>query len=342
MDARPQQIVSADVLVSRTGFVAAHSDPSALDLRPAVQRRTEPVAFTLHENGLTTSHTATGATVADALGEAGVVLNTADVVTPASSTQLEPGMHIYVQYARRLVVRTGGQQTVVYTQSNKVGDALVKAGLLEQTDFVTPDRGADVKNGMAIELTTVREKTLSDDTPIPHDTVYNYDNTLSDGTQVVTQTGSDGFVRKDYLVKQINGLEIERKPLDETTVQPTPEIVSIGTYDPATPALQVDASAGTAPDGSQCAQTVTVWSTYYTAASAGGSRTATGTGVYKGIIAVDPRFIPLGTRMYVPGYGYGIAADTGGGVKGWWLDLAYGTDDAYDWYSHYVDVCILA
>ena len=49
--------------------------------------------------------------------------------------------------------------------------------------------------------------------------------------------------------------------------------------------------------------------------------TATGVGVRYGIIAVDPRVIPLGTRLYVPGYGEGIAADTGGAVKGNRIDV---------------------
>jgi 3D (Asp-Asp-Asp) domain-containing protein len=49
--------------------------------------------------------------------------------------------------------------------------------------------------------------------------------------------------------------------------------------------------------------------------------TATGLPVQPGVIATDPAYIALGTRMYVPGYGEGIAADTGGAVKGWTIDL---------------------
>lgn len=49
--------------------------------------------------------------------------------------------------------------------------------------------------------------------------------------------------------------------------------------------------------------------------------TATGVPVAPGVIAVDPRVIPLGTRLYVPGYGEGIAADTGGDIKGNTIDV---------------------
>ena len=44
-----------------------------------------------------------------------------------------------------------------------------------------------------------------------------------------------------------------------------------------------------------------------------------------GVIAVDPSFIPLGTRMFVPGYGEGVAADTGSAVKGAIIDLWFPT-----------------
>jgi 3D (Asp-Asp-Asp) domain-containing protein len=50
-------------------------------------------------------------------------------------------------------------------------------------------------------------------------------------------------------------------------------------------------------------------------------RTATGMPVGQGVVAVDPSVIPLGSRMYVPGYGNGVAADVGGGIKGDTIDL---------------------
>ena len=54
-----------------------------------------------------------------------------------------------------------------------------------------------------------------------------------------------------------------------------------------------------------------------------GNYTATGSRLKKGIVSVDPRLIPLGTRLYVEGYGYGVADDVGGAIKGHRIDLAY-------------------
>jgi 3D (Asp-Asp-Asp) domain-containing protein len=50
-------------------------------------------------------------------------------------------------------------------------------------------------------------------------------------------------------------------------------------------------------------------------------RTALGIPVRKGVVAVDPRLIPLGTRLHVPGYGPGLAADVGTAIKGRIIDL---------------------
>lgn len=50
-------------------------------------------------------------------------------------------------------------------------------------------------------------------------------------------------------------------------------------------------------------------------------RTALGVPVRKGVVAVDPRLIPLGTRLFVPGYGRALAADVGTAIKGRIIDL---------------------
>jgi 3D (Asp-Asp-Asp) domain-containing protein len=64
--------------------------------------------------------------------------------------------------------------------------------------------------------------------------------------------------------------------------------------------------------------------TAYTSEDPGcGLYTARGNRLRKGLVAVDPRVIPLGTRLFVAGYGYAIADDTGGDIQGNRIDLAY-------------------
>ena len=70
--------------------------------------------------------------------------------------------------------------------------------------------------------------------------------------------------------------------------------------------------------------------------------TAIGLKAEPGIVAVDPRVIPLGSRLYIDGYGYGRALDVGGAVKGNAVDLFFPSDaECYRWGVRYVNVYIL-
>ena len=73
-----------------------------------------------------------------------------------------------------------------------------------------------------------------------------------------------------------------------------------------------------------------------------GNQTATGTWPSRGTIAVDPTIIPLGTRLFVEGYGEGIAEDTGGAIQGHIIDLYMESEDeCWDWGRRTVKVRIV-
>lgn len=70
--------------------------------------------------------------------------------------------------------------------------------------------------------------------------------------------------------------------------------------------------------------------------------TASGTYVCPGTVAVDPRVIPLGTRLYVSGYGYAVARDTGGAIVGNKIDVWFPSlGQCYQWGYRSVTVTIL-
>lgn len=88
---------------------------------------------------------------------------------------------------------------------------------------------------------------------------------------------------------------------------------------------------------------VEVEATGYSSAQVGMSAyTATGTLCRYGVIAVDPRFVPLGTKVYIPGYGYAVAEDTGGAIVGNVVDLAFDTvGECFAWGRRFVPMYIL-
>jgi 3D (Asp-Asp-Asp) domain-containing protein len=80
-------------------------------------------------------------------------------------------------------------------------------------------------------------------------------------------------------------------------------------------------AGGTTPSVADGTRTLTVSATGYSLPG----RTATGLPAGPGVVAVDPAVIPLGTRMSIPGYGEGVAADIGGAVQGLTIDLWFPT-----------------
>ena len=86
-----------------------------------------------------------------------------------------------------------------------------------------------------------------------------------------------------------------------------------------------------------------VQATGYSSADEGnGEYTCTGRRLRHGIIAVDPTVIPLGTRVYIPGYGEAVAEDTGGAIKGDRIDLAFETQqEAINYGRQNIEIYIL-
>ena len=323
---RPLLALAARVLARGT---LARPDGPVLELQ-------EPVRFTLHEDGFASVVFSSRPKVGLALVALGSSFSRYDRVWPAPDTPLTEGLHVFVQRATAVSLSVGGgQAATVHTHSNTVAELLAEQGVkLMDGDSVTPGPAAPLMDGMTVAVTVVRSVTEAEDTPVPFETYYRDDSSRPEGEYVELQAGVDGYVHREYSVTYQDGVEVGRVLLSETVVQPGDRIVAQGTA--------VVAAAVAAPSGDpQCGRTLRVWATWYTAASAGGGSTATGTTVRKGTVAVDPRVIPLGTEMYIPGYGYGVAEDTGGAVIGNIIDLGYGAGDVKDWQSGWVAVCIL-
>lgn len=87
------------------------------------------------------------------------------------------------------------------------------------------------------------------------------------------------------------------------------------------PKTDEPAASPTAPPASHPAELITVVALGYSIAGA----TATGLPAGVGTVAVDPAVIPLGTVLMIPGYGRGVAADTGGAIRGATIDLWFST-----------------
>lgn len=134
--------------------------------------------------------------------------------------------------------------------------------------------------------------------------------------------------------------EAESVPENETEEATEDEVVTLEAEEEVNSTAESESSQ---PNG----KTISVEATAYTAYCSGCSGiTATGIDLkanpYEKVIAVDPNVIPLGTKVFVEGYGHAVAADTGGAIKGNKIDIHVPTkDQAYNWGRKVVEVTIL-
>ena len=300
------------------------------------------VPFTIVENGHEVPSTSSRPTVAQALREAGVVVGPGDAVTPDGQSALEADARIELRHARAVTVALPNGHKVLYTLALTVGEALDNEGIvLPPGAFVDPSASTPITAGMSVRVVQLSASSNTEIEYIESTTVYKSDSSLPPG-EIRTVKGHDGARVRRYEVSFVNGEEAGRDLIDER-LDPVP--VNTVVYYPT----RTGANESQPADAGRVSKTLRVYATWYDPASSGRAssdeaygRTATGAIVTYGIVAVDPNVIPLGTKMFVPGYGYAIAADTGGAVKGYIIDLGFPDGVEVDWHSKWVDIYILS
>lgn len=306
---------------------------------------------TLTVDGTTAHYTARESAVSNFLSRSGIELSPYDELNADKSALIQDGMELTVKRAFPVAVESQSYVTILNMTDGTVGEALdiagVKAGV---EDELSSRPFEDVEPGMKIQHIDVeisypynekdnlvplyyREVTIKDDT------IYNYKD------PVVVQEGQDGLKEVTRRVITKNGVVVSRTIVGQRVIESAvDEIVRVGTkvhyqtnfvgewrtfnrHNIVRPS-----------DGEDGWKAITV---YAITGYCTGSRTATGTKPKLGTIAVNPKLIPYYTKIYIPGYGYGTALDTGAfrnysGEKSNAIDLWFNTKaEAVRWGRKY-------
>jgi uncharacterized protein YabE (DUF348 family) len=301
------------------------------------------VTFSIVEDGRQFVSTSSRPTVAQALREAGVTIGPGDRVVPGEQAPLDADTSIEVTHAKAVTVTLPHDHQVIYTLEQTVGAALSSAGIqLPEGAFMDPPADTPVSAGMYVQVAQLSASSDTETEYVASQTVYRSDPSLAPG-QTRTDPGHDGVRVRHYTVGYVNGVEASRTLVDESW---DPEPVDTVIYYPTRTGRNDSAPSA---DSGTVTRTLNVYATWYNPASSGRSpsdpaygHTATGDVVTYGIVAVDPDVIPLGTRMFIPGYGYAVAADTGGAIKGNLIDLGFPDGVTADWQSRWVEIYILS
>ena len=220
-----------------------------------------------------------------------------------------------------VTIRTDGALRHVRTAQTTVGATLKEAGVeVRPQDLVSPAADDRVRDGMRIAVVRVTEELETVVEPIAFDTVKTFAKSIPPGAVREIRAGERGERVVRYRVRCEDGRPVARTVISaQVTKRPVNRMVSIGSRGRYTSrgsfrtgrVLRMHATAYD-PGPRSCGRYAT-------------GRTACGLRAGYGVVAVDPRVIPLGTNLYVEGYGYALAGDRGRAIKGHRIDLGFPT-----------------
>ena len=227
-------------------------------------------------------------------------------------------------------------QTTSTTVANLLENQEVSLGEL---DYVEPALDKIVEKDDKVQVYRVEKTTDIVEEVVDYAIVTKKDASLEKGQEKIVQEGKEGLMEKTFEITKENGEEINRKQISEKKVKDAQDkIVSVGTKEIVQQASRGEnKSKNTSASQSSTAtpsggQEMVMEATAYTADCNGCSGvTATGIDLRSNpgmkVIAVDPSIIPLGSKVWVDGYGIAIAGDTGGAIKGNRIDLFMNTKE---------------
>lgn len=269
--------------------------------------------------------------VENILKQQGIEIEEEDKVIPQLHEKVTDGTRIIVHRAFEIKLVTGEEEKIIRTAEYTVAGLLSSLEIdLEEFDKVEPSLETSLQKGDVIKITKVEVETIVEEQEIPFQTLVKYNDSLDHGKTQVVQTGKSGLKEVSYKITYEDGIEVSRDVVDEVLHQEAVnEIIEKGTLN------YVITSRG---EVSRYKRVLTVVATAYDAGFESTGKnpgdpyygiTRSGTKVRPGVIAVDPKVIPLGSRLYIESldgkvsYGYAVAEDTGSAIKGNRIDIYY-------------------
>lgn len=293
------------------------------------------------------------ATVKEVLDQNGISVAPEDYINMPMETKLQriEKNEIIIKRAVPVSIFADGQETRVKTYKETVGDVLkdssVKLDSLDRLDGCTAND--KITSNMNIKIIRVKEELIKEDISLPFQEVRRANGRMDKGVERTVKDGKEGTRQKVFKIVYEDGKETIRELIKDSVISnPINKIIEFGTI------LNFKTARGEVVRYSKVLDMrATAYTSSYqdTGKSPGDPHfgiTYTGTKAKKGVIAVDPDIIPLGTRVYIEtegrgaDYGFAVAADIGSAIQGKIIDLYMDTQAAANsWGRRNVKVYIL-
>lgn len=247
------------------------------------------------------------------LHDAGIALGSKDAILLSTAT-VQNGTELTVVRAFPVKVTVDGVASEVMTVQTTA------QGLADELGYKAPnyvplgDSDTHLQAGSEVAIARVTSRSVKTyEKPVEVQVIRQRDDSMHVGEQEVVQEGTAGLVSVQEEILYQDGKEIKKQIISQNDIkQMVPTIIKEGSRD------VVETSRGVV----RYREVLTMEASAYLPGDGDGRGiTATGMVARRGVVAVDPNVIPLGTRLYIPGYGMAIAADTGGAIRGHRIDL---------------------
>lgn len=273
-----------------------------------------------------------------------------DKIIPGLDSEVNDGDKVVITRAVNINVMVDGKTMQLQTAEKSIEEMFIAEGItVNESDKVNPPRTQAITDGMDVKITRVTSQLVKELKNVEYSTEIRKDSNLGSNVTKTLQEGQTGEREITTRVVYEDGKEVSREVVsDVVTKEPVKKVLVQGTLGIL--------SFNRGGDQITYKNVIRVKATAYCpcksctgkdSSSSGYNRTATGTQAKRdpngySTIAVDPSIIPLGTKVYVEGYGFAIAEDTGGAIKGNKIDVYFPShSQALQWGVKYKNVYIL-
>lgn len=293
----------------------------------------------INDQNLSLTYETSKKTVQNFLEENEIELGENDSINFPLDYEIFEGMIIKINRAVPVKLYLNGKLQTVYTSSKTIDEFLDEQNIkMLPSDDINCSLDTLIINNLEIIINLYDTEIIEVDEDIPYGTTYELSTLLEKGKTKIKKQGKNGSKHVTYEIRYLNGKQISCDELnEEVIVEPENEIVLQGTKQTVT------FDGKTYDVKKTLSMTATGYDNCYICCGKnpgdpGYGITASGVKTRHGIVAVDPSIIPLGTKLYVTGYGEAIAADTGSAIKGYKIDLYFPTHEIASDYGVHKDL----